>query len=486
MVAFRSVRRPGADEGRLTAYDDWAHTEAMGASGFVHYFKGPTLSDGRCMSFCLWDSRAEARAAAGRPAHTEAAALTHEAYSEYTLEFHRVTRLEGAEGFSFEPYDAVRPDAHGRAGGAAGSRPESRTVLSRPSAIALGTRSVAPGLFVAIAVAAVARLVTGFLPSIVAEVSVALLLGIVVASAAGPRLRPFEPGLRFASQRVLRLGIILLGARLSLAEIAQIGLPATGLIVVTMVISFAIVLLASRVVRVEGRLAVLIAVGSAVCGNTAIVATAPVIGARAREVAYAVATITLFGTLAVFLYPAIGHAIALPQPQFGLWAGVAVHDTSQVIATSSTYGSGALDVATVVKLIRNALMAPLLLVIAAVWAARAEDAVGAEEADGAEGAGDLARRGIRRAFPLFVLGFLALAALRTLGVIGLDLATTLDLVARTLILVALAAVGMSIHLGELSETSWRPLAIGFAVALVVGLGSLVAIVTLGLGAGIGG
>ena len=328
----------------------------------------------------------------------------------------------------------------------------------------------------AIAVAAVARLVTGFLPSIVAEVSVALLLGIVVASAAGPRLRPFEPGLRFVSQRVLRLGIILLGARLSLAEIAQIGLPATGLIVVTMAISFAIVLLASRVVRVDGRLAVLIAVGSAVCGNTAIVATAPVIGARAREVAYAVATITLFGTLAVFLYPAIGRAIALPQPQFGLWAGVAVHDTSQVIATSSTYGSGALDVATVVKLIRNALMAPLLLVIAAVWAACAEDA---------EDAGDLARRGIRRALPLFVLGFLALAALRTLGVIGLDLATTLDLVARTLILVALAAVGMSIHLGELRETSWRPLAIGFAVALVVGLGSLVAIVTLGLGAGIG-
>jgi uncharacterized membrane protein YadS len=272
-----------------------------------------------------------------------------------------------------------------------------------------------------------------------------------------------------------------------------------------MAISFAIVLLASRVVRVDGRLAVLIAVGSAVCGNTAIVATAPVIGARAREVAYAVATITLFGTLAVFLYPAIGRAIGLPQPQFGLWAGVAVHDTSQVIATSSAYGSGALDVATVVKLIRNALMAPLLLVIATVWAARVQAGAGGEEAaradsvfdadgtenpaepdDKADGTRDLTGRGIRRALPLFVLGFLALAALRTLGVIGPDLATTLDLIARTLILVALAAVGMSIHLGELRETSWRPLAIGFAVALVVGLGSLVAIVTLGLGAGIGG
>ena len=109
MVAFRSIRRDGVDEARLTAYDDWAHTEAMTAPGFVHYFKGPTMADGRCMSFCLWDSRAEARAAAGRPAHIEAAALTHEAYAEYTLEFHRVRRLaEG--GFTFEPSDPVGAD----------------------------------------------------------------------------------------------------------------------------------------------------------------------------------------------------------------------------------------------------------------------------------------------------------------------------------------------------------------------------------------
>ena len=90
MVAFRSIRRPGVDEERLTQYDDWAQAEAMQAPGFVHYFKGPTTADGRCMSFCLWDSRAEARAAAGRPLHVEAAALTHEAYAEYSLEFHRV------------------------------------------------------------------------------------------------------------------------------------------------------------------------------------------------------------------------------------------------------------------------------------------------------------------------------------------------------------------------------------------------------------
>jgi hypothetical protein len=107
LVAFRSVRRAAVDEDRLTAYDDWAHHEAMQASGFVHYFQGPTPADGRCMSFCLWDSRVEAREAAGRPAHTQAAALTHEAYASYTLEFHRVRRLADG-GFTFEPYDAPR------------------------------------------------------------------------------------------------------------------------------------------------------------------------------------------------------------------------------------------------------------------------------------------------------------------------------------------------------------------------------------------
>lgn len=107
MVAFRSVRRPGADEARLTTYDDFAHVEAMVAPGFVHYFKGPTNAAGECMSFCLWNSRAEARAAAGRPAHVQAVGLTFELYAQYSLEFHRVCRIAG--GFTFEPYDEVAP-----------------------------------------------------------------------------------------------------------------------------------------------------------------------------------------------------------------------------------------------------------------------------------------------------------------------------------------------------------------------------------------
>ena len=117
MVAFRSTRRAGADEAKLTAYDDWAHTEAMEAPGFVHYFKGPANDRGECLSFCLWRSRADARAASARPAHVAAAALTVESYAHFRLEFHRVRRLAGA-GFTFEPYDqdVARPLVEGGRG----------------------------------------------------------------------------------------------------------------------------------------------------------------------------------------------------------------------------------------------------------------------------------------------------------------------------------------------------------------------------------
>jgi hypothetical protein len=110
LVAFRSIRRPGADEERLTMFDELAHQEAATSPGFVHYFKGPQASDGSCLSFCLWTGRAEARAASGRPDHVRAVSLIDEMYASYTLEFHRVTREAGGP-LSFQVYDQV--PAHG-------------------------------------------------------------------------------------------------------------------------------------------------------------------------------------------------------------------------------------------------------------------------------------------------------------------------------------------------------------------------------------
>src|SRR5204862_5093489 len=134
------------------------------------------------------------------------------------------------------------------------------------------------------------------------------------------------------------------GARLSLGDVAQIGASALALVVFTMTAAFAFALLAGRVARLPPRLALLIGVGTSVCGNSAIVATAPVLDAEEREVSFAVATITLFGTLAVFLYPLVGHALGLTSQVFGTWTGVAVNDTSQVVAASAAFSPEARDI----------------------------------------------------------------------------------------------------------------------------------------------
>jgi uncharacterized integral membrane protein (TIGR00698 family) len=327
--------------------------------------------------------------------------------------------------------------------------------------------TIIPGLLLAAVIALVAGIISGYLPPAIAAVTIAILLGIVIGQVPASRAAALGRGRTFAAQRVLRLGIVLLGARLSFEEIARIGIPAAVVVVVTMTVALSLVLVLARLAGVERHLAILLAVGAAVCGNSAIVATAPVIGARSRDVAYAVATVTLFGTAAVFLYPVVGHAIGLPDASFGLWTGVAVNDTSQVVAASAAYSPAALDVATVVKLIRNALMAPLLVGIAWTWARRGETA------------GDTAA-GLRKAVPLFVIGFVAMTLLRSVGVIGPELAAVLGSASGWCILVGLAAVGLSIHIADLRTIGPNAFAVGLGAAVIVGVGTLIAIVTLGL------
>ena len=331
--------------------------------------------------------------------------------------------------------------------------------------------------------AAVARLSTAVLPKEISEVTVAVVLGLAVsflASRVACRVlvrRPdlgsamTGPGLKFAAERILRLGIILIGARLSVQQVAAIGLPAALIVIVTMAAAFTLVVALARAAAVDDRLRVLLAVGAAVCGNTAVVATSPVIGARPRDTAYAVATVTLFGTIAVIAYPFLGHLLALGDAPFGLWSGIAINDTSQVLGASNAYSPGAAEVATVVKLIRNALMAPLLIGIAWAWSRRTGEA------------GDT-RAGIRRALPWFVLGFLALAGLRSAGLIDDALAGSLDLIARTCILIALAAVGLNVRLDNLREVGSRPLLVGLGGAVVIGTVTLAAIVAFGLANGL--
>ena len=345
------------------------------------------------------------------------------------------------------------------------------------------------GLILAACVAVTARALHVLIPGptlnkSISEIVIAVLLGLCLRNTLGVPAAS-EPGIKFALQRVLRLGIILLGLRLSVQDVAATGVAALALVVACIAIALTVAHAAGRLFRIPPRLAALIGVGTAICGNSAIVATAPVIGAEEDEVSFAVAVITLFGLLAVILYPVVGQFLGLSEGAFGLWAGTAVNDTSQVVAVGAAHSPGALNVATIVKLTRNTLMAPVIVLIGLLF--RRKTTLG--ESRVAVPGGSL--------IPLFVAGFLAMSIVRSLGIAaGVlpqnvsrpgDLQTAaavlgyVDDAAKFAILTALAGVGLGTRIWSVLRIGLKPFTVGLCVAAVLSMVSLSLIVLARMG-----
>ncbi|MFI5319525.1 MAG: YeiH family protein [Myxococcota bacterium] len=355
-----------------------------------------------------------------------------------------------------------------------------------------------PGLGVALGLAwlgelgsaAIGERLLGLAKSPLSPILCAIALGLAIRNAIGlPTV--YEPGLRFALRRLLRLGVVLLGIRMSLATVGELGLRALPIVGLCIAAALAAMHLVSRALALPPRLGTLIAVGTAICGNTAIVATAPVIGADDDELGYAVATITGFGMLALLVHPFLAHALFAGDAQrVGLFLGTAIHDTAQVAGAGLLYAQhfgapAALDAATVTKLVRNACMVaviPLLALAQARGAAR-----------GSQGK----RPRFSELVPHFVFGFLALALLRTLGDLGGErpfgglvsaarwehAIESLSVLSGWCLTVAMAAVGLGTNLKQLRKLGGKPLAAGFVAALTVGLVSFLAIRALDSSAG---
>lgn len=351
-----------------------------------------------------------------------------------------------------------------------------------------------PGLLLVLGVAIASRFIHNLIthPTLsksISEILVAVLLGLILRNTLGLGVRT-KAGIKFAIQRVLRLGIVLLGLRLSLQDVAATGLTALALVSICITAALLIAYLAGRLFHVPPGLAALIGVGTAICGNTAIVATAPVLDADEEEMGFAVATITLFGLLAVLVYPLVGHQIGLSDHAFGLWAGTAVNDTSQVVAVGAIFSQAALDIATIVKLTRNTLMAPLIVLMGLVYTRGMHRKL-------SDQAAAATRLSWRKLIPGFVLGFLLMSLIRTvgvaLGVLPQDIANpenlqtaanilkALDGVSKFAILMALSAVGLNTDLASLRRIGIRPLVIGTCVAALLALLSLSLILFTPLG-----
>jgi uncharacterized integral membrane protein (TIGR00698 family) len=322
--------------------------------------------------------------------------------------------------------------------------------VDRPSPAA-GLRGAVPGLLVALGVAAVATALGALVP-IVGGPVFGILLGALAAAVPALRAERWAPGYSVAAKPVLQASIVVLGTGLSLSQVLRVGGGSLPVMLGTLTVALGGAWLLGRWLGVRGDTRTLIGVGTGICGASAIAATTAVLRPKQADVAYAIGTIFTFNIAAVLLFPPLGHLLGMDPHAFGLWAGTAINDTSSVVAASFAYGGDAGSYGIVVKLTRTLALIPVVIVLAVLKARR--------EARQAGSGFRLHALPWRRIIPLFLLGFLAAAALNSLGVVPGSWHSALSAVGTFLITTALAGIGLSLRLADMRRAGPRPLLLG--------------------------
>ena len=318
-----------------------------------------------------------------------------------------------------------------------------------------------PGAALALALAAVAKLLEGLeeqagLHFIGASV-IALFLGMLVNAVRKPTAVT-APGIRFTSKKILKFAIILLGASLNIRTVLTVGKFSLTVMVFTLATCFGLGALIGKALGLNWKTSSLINAGTGICGGSAIAAIAPVIEATDMDIAYGLSATFLFDTVMIVVFPLLGRWMGLSDAAFGLWAGTAVNDTSSVVATGYAFSEAAGDFATMVKLTRTLSIIPAVLVFAAVSLHLKKKA---------QAGGSAVKVRIRSIFPWFILGFLAMSALTSLGLIPAALAAALKSVSKFLMVAALAAIGLNTDFKTLCRSGAKPMLHGFIVSLLV-------------------
>jgi uncharacterized integral membrane protein (TIGR00698 family) len=272
--------------------------------------------------------------------------------------------------------------------------------------------------------------------------TLAILAGMVLGNVAGGGLGYLNPGLRFAQQKLLRVGIVLYGVRLTLQDLYHLGPQA---LLLDLVVIAAVLLIGyrfgTRVLRMDPDTALLVSAGSGICGAAAVLATDKVIESEAHKVSVAVATVVVFGTAAMFLYPILYPLTGFTERQFGIYTGATVHEVAQVLAAGRTVSSLVADTAVITKMLRVLLLAPVLVIIGQVR----------RKQDG----------GSRQiSFPWFVLWFLGVIAIQSLLHVPRAVRTSLIECDTILLGSAMFALGFSTRWDQLRRAGSRPLLLG--------------------------
>jgi len=284
--------------------------------------------------------------------------------------------------------------------------------------------------------------------------TLAIVIGMVIGNTFYPAARPWcEEGVILAKQRLLRLGIILYGLRLTFAQIADVG--ATGILIDAMMLcsTFALACwLGQRVFKLDRDTSMLIGAGSSICGAAAVMATEPVLNAKAEKVTVAVATVVIFGTAAIFLYPWLWqlnehyHWVNFTASQFGIYTGSTVHEVAQVVAAGQGISPDAENAAVIAKMIRVMMLAPFLLLLSG-WIARRK---------GVNEGGE--KSGLRNiTIPWFALMFILVAAFNSLDILPHSWIPPLITLDTVLLAMAMAALGLTTHISALRQAGLKPM-----------------------------
>ena len=336
-------------------------------------------------------------------------------------------------------------------------------------------KKLLPGCAMALVIAAIAKLLemgesAANLHFIGASV-IALFIGMIVNHFYKPN-SVTAPGIKFTSKKILKFAIILLGASLNISTVLNVGRFSLTVMVFTLATCFGLGYVIGKALGLNWKTSSLINAGTGICGGSAIAAIAPVIEASDMDIAYGMSATFLFDMIMIIVFPLLGRWMGLSDAAFGLWAGTAVNDTSSVVATGYAFSEAAGDFATMVKLTRTLAIIPTVLVFAAISMHIKKKAAAA---DGAQ-----VNVSMKSVFPWFILGFLAMSALCSLGVIPAAVASTLKSISKFLMVAALAAIGLNTSFKELCKSGAKPMLHGFIISLLVVLVAIAVEYCLGI------
>ncbi len=285
--------------------------------------------------------------------------------------------------------------------------------------------------------------------------ALAVILGILLRNI---RIVPnvCHPGIK-AFEKILILGIVLIGASLDFRNIGSQGLKMLAVILTTMFVSFFVIYFLGKVFKLPTSLAILLSVGTTICGGSAIAVTAPLIKAKEEETSYAIGTIALWGLIAILFYPKIAQVIGVTDIDFGVFAGTAIHSTPQVVGAGFIFSDLAGKTATAVKLVRNCFMAPLAFLIAIYYT---KNILSGNKKEGSQ-------VNVAKAFPWFLFGYFVMAGLNTKGFLSESGIRAFNTSGKFLILLGLAGIGLNTVFTSFRKVGLRPLIVGLIGSLVV-------------------